>query len=472
MKITMPVGGKDEVINIPDENLSEIIMPVYKPGLPDVEEKIREAVLNPIGSKRLSEIVKEKFGKPGKRGGPYHKVAIAADSFNRPTKHYLLFPPLLEELEKAGIKDEDIVIVEGCGVHRGARPEEWEKKWGKELRARFKDRMYSHTAPPHEYEKLHSPVKFIGFTRHASPVSINKYAAESDVLILLGQISMNTSYGYGGGAKMILPGIASYESIVRSHAITPPDRKRGGGKWEENEGRLDINEMGDKAGVDFIVNVAHNTQGEVVAVAAGHVLEAWVSLIPICHEMYIRPRIKPTDIFICSASPRHTLSGALATDHGWAIGGGNRATKPGGTMIIAHRAVWRQHPIAHLGCPYFKVCENMIRAMKPRPIDELVKLCYYMRRWEHNGIYRASSIMNEKEIVVTGEGYRDEDFEGSGFRFIPTLDEAIDYTFKKHGKDATVNVSPYGGRFAYITADDSNADFADEVMGPYATGEA
>ena len=466
----MPVGGKDEVIDIPEKNINEVIMPAYKPGLPDPEEKIREAILNPIGTRRLSEILKEKFGKPGKRGGPYHRVAIAVDSYNRPTKHSLLFPTVLEELQKAGVRDEDVVIVEGCGVHRPATPEEWERKWGKELRARFKNQMHSHTAPPREYQKFQSPVKFIGFTRHNCPVSINQYAAESDVLIALGQVSMNTNYGYGGGAKMILPGIASYEAIALSHHLASPESRSGGGRGQKNEGRLDINEMGDVAGLDFIVNVVHNTSGEVVAAAAGHHLEAWASLIPTCDQMYVQPKIKPADIYISSASPRHTLSGAFATDSLWAIGGGNNATKRGGTMIIAHRAVWPQHPIAHLGCPYFKMCEDLVLACKPRPIDELVKRCYYMVRWGDMAIFAISSIMNEKEVVITGEGFRAEDFEGSGFKYIPALNEAIDYAFKKHGKDATVNVSPMGGRFTYITRDDCHGDFADDVMGPCAGG--
>ena len=73
--------------------------------------------------------------------------------------------------------------------------------------------------------------------------------------------------------------------------------------------------------------------------------------------------------------------------------------------------------------------------------------------------------MNEKEVVVTGEGYRDEDFEGSGFKYIPAIDDALDYAFQKHGKNASVNVSPYGGRFTHASADDCNADFADDVMG-------
>ena len=109
------------------------------------------------------------------------------------------------------------------------------------------------------------------------------------------------------------------------------------------------------------------------------------------------------------------------------------------------------------------VSEDMIKAMKPGPIEEIVVLSYYMRRWEGTLLYKACTIMNEKEIVVTGVGYRDEDFEGSGFKYIPELDKAIDYAFGKHGEDASVNISPYGGRFTYVTADGCHGDFADAV---------
>ena len=463
MEITIPVGGKDEVIDIPEKNINEIIMPHIEPGLPNPEEEIREAVMNPMGTKSLYEIVKEQFGKPGKRGGPYNRVTIAADSYNRPTKHYLLFPPVLEELKKAGVKDEEIFIVEGCGVHRGALPEEWERKWGKEYYERFKDRMVSHTAPPQEYKKLHSPVKYIGTTSHNCPVSIHQYAAESDVLIIFGQISMNSFYAYGGGAKMILPGISSYEGIVLSHSLTPPG-KTGGGDWRKNPARADIDEMGDVAGIDFLINVAHNVNGDIVAVAAGHHRDAWEYLIPHIQKMYIATKTTPADIYIASASPRHTLSGAFATDHSWAITGGRHATKNGGTMVIAHRAVWPAHPIAHKGCPYWKICEDMIKKIKPGTMEELTERTYYMRRWEHNTILRTSIVMNEKEIVITGEGYSDKDFEGTGFRYIPEFKKAVEYAFEKQGPDATVNVSPYGGRFTYCTADGCHGDFADQTF--------
>lgn len=90
-----------------------------------------------------------------------------------------------------------------------------------------------------------------------------------------------------------------------------------------------------------------------------------------------------------------------------------------------------------------------------------------MRRWEGNQIFRQSMIMNEKECIVTGEGYRDKDFEGSGWKYIPKLQDAIDYAFRKHGENATVNISPYGGRFTYITEDDTNGNMCDDVMGGF-----
>ncbi|MFC1909320.1 lactate racemase domain-containing protein [Chloroflexota bacterium] len=445
MKITIFAGDKEEVIDIPDENVNEVVIPTFKPALENIQEKIREAVLNPIGTKRLSEIIKEKFGKPGKRGGPYHKVAIAAGTAARPDKHYLLSPPVLEELERAGIKDEDIVIVGGGGVHQEASPAQWEMKWGKELYNRFKNQMYSHTAPPPEYEKLRSPVKFMGFTSHNVPVSINKYAAESDVLIALGSVTMNVSKGFGGGAKMIMPGIACYQGITLNHALTPV-HMRHGGSLEHNAGRLDINESGDIAGLDFIVNAVHNTEGDVVAVAAGHHFEAWESLLPICREMYVRTGIKPAEIFISTGLRKgSSVGGGLGLGALSMVEAGKDATKPGGTMIFAHKAGPRSCVFAHESCPYRKVCEDAFHAMKPRPWNELIEYCYHTPRWERRlQVSVVSTVMNEKEIVITGEGYTAQDFEGTGFRYIPTLSEAVEYAFKKHGKNAKANISPYG----------------------------
>jgi nickel-dependent lactate racemase len=117
---------------------------------------------------------------------------------------------------------------------------------------------------------------------------------------------------------MILPGISSHESIVLSHCLPSPEGRKAG-DWENNVGRLDINEMGEKVGVDFIVNVVHNVQGEIVAVAAGHQINAWASLIPTCREMYIRSAIKPADIHYQRG---HGIPvGAFATTHLGVAGG-------------------------------------------------------------------------------------------------------------------------------------------------------
>lgn len=470
--INMLVSGREESVQVPSKQIQQIIRPPEEPGLDNPEEKLREAVANPIGTPRLSELVKDQFGKPHpRRHGRHFKVSIGVDSWRTPTKHSTLFPPILEELERAGIKDEDIQIVEGCGIHRWGRPEEWTKKWGSELRDRFKDQMFSHTAPPQEYYKLRSPVSFVGYTEHNCPVAINSHMYESDIMITLGKVSMNTNFAYTGGAKMILPGLSAYESIVASHCLPSPEGRYGGGDWRQNVGRRDINEMGDRVGLDFILNIVLGPSGNIVSSAAGHHIAAWETLLPDVDRMYIRRGVEPADILITNASPRAPApyeakqrpdsldparEGGFATEVvPWAVGGGHKAVKTGGTMVIVHHAPWRRHPIAYYGCPYHEMCEKKTARMKPMSDIEIMEEAYYERRWESPHIALAASVMREKELVLTGEGYDGDPYiEESGFTYIPDPQDAVDYALRKHGPKATVNVAPSGGKGTYVSNED------------------
>ena len=77
----------------------------------DEVQMVREAVRNPIGSKRLSQIAK-----------PGDTVAIVTDDHARPVVVWKILPAVLEELQAAGVRDEDITIIMGCGTHRHCTP--------------------------------------------------------------------------------------------------------------------------------------------------------------------------------------------------------------------------------------------------------------------------------------------------------------------------------------------------------------
>jgi len=171
MEIVMPCGGRDIKIKIPDKNVLAFLEPTVVPGLKDVNGAIKKALENPIGSKRISEMAK-----------PSSKVALLLDSWKRPTRHWMFLPAVVDELKKAGVRDENIQMVSANGMHRNSTKEEREKKVGKEWLERFKYVEHNRS----------SQVKFVGITkRAANPVWINADVIEADVKIAIGNIGFN-----------------------------------------------------------------------------------------------------------------------------------------------------------------------------------------------------------------------------------------------------------------------------------------
>ncbi|MGQ9726176.1 MAG: lactate racemase domain-containing protein, partial [Candidatus Bathycorpusculaceae bacterium] len=110
--VWLPYGKTEVCAMIPTRNFLGSIEPKEKPGVSDAKAEIERALKEPIGSKRLSEIVK-----------PENKVAIVVDDATRPAPSHMMIPPLLAELNAAGVKDENITIIFGCGGHRAVTHE-------------------------------------------------------------------------------------------------------------------------------------------------------------------------------------------------------------------------------------------------------------------------------------------------------------------------------------------------------------
>ncbi|MGC9345270.1 MAG: lactate racemase domain-containing protein, partial [Candidatus Bathyarchaeales archaeon] len=143
----------------------------------------------PIGSKNLSEIVK-----------PEHKVAIVVDDATRPAPSYLMVPPILDELNMAGVRDENITVIFGCGTHRAVTREEAVRLLGEGVLNRVK--AISHDCKAQD-------LVYVGKTRkHGTAVYLNRVFAEADVKILTGDVCFHYYAGYGGGRKSVLPAVA------------------------------------------------------------------------------------------------------------------------------------------------------------------------------------------------------------------------------------------------------------------------
>ena len=113
--VWLPYGKTDVCVRVPARNLLGTIEPADRPGAADAKAEVERALKKPIpvGSKRLCEIAK-----------PESKVAIVVDDCTRKAPSKAMLLPVLAELNLAGVKDENITVIFGCGTHRAVKPEE------------------------------------------------------------------------------------------------------------------------------------------------------------------------------------------------------------------------------------------------------------------------------------------------------------------------------------------------------------
>jgi nickel-dependent lactate racemase len=107
-------------------------------------------------------------------------------------------------------------------------------------------------------------------------------------------------FGFGGGAKMVLPGIAGLESILHNHRIS---EGTGPGSVSENVRRMDAEEGARMAGLDFVVNAILNADRDVSDLVCGDVVEAHRAGVEIGRTHYATKTVDNADISIGNGYP-------------------------------------------------------------------------------------------------------------------------------------------------------------------------
>ena len=88
-----------------------------------------------------------------------------------------------------------------------------------ELRTLVTDAVYDRVkVKNHDCEA--KDLVYLGTTPHGTPVSIDRTAAEADLVVCLGAVTHHVMAGFGGGRKSILPGISGRETIFHNHAFS------------------------------------------------------------------------------------------------------------------------------------------------------------------------------------------------------------------------------------------------------------
>jgi nickel-dependent lactate racemase len=235
---------------VPEENYMSTIMPnIISTDLID-EEEVQRAMNNPIGSKRLKDIV-----------FPGEKIAIVTSDISRPMPSYKVLPIVVEELKSAGVDEKDITIIFALGIHRRHTEEEKKRMVGEDV-------YYSKISIiDSDKEKCTR----IGYCKHGTPIDIFEPVLNADKRIALGNIEFHYFAGYSGGNKALMPGVSSYEAIQANH-LHMLNTDAIAGNLDTNPIRQDIEEITDFIPIHFIVNVVLNDRKQIIkAVAGDHV---------------------------------------------------------------------------------------------------------------------------------------------------------------------------------------------------------
>jgi len=409
--VWVPYGKTEICARIPTRNYLGNIEPKERKGVQDPKAEVVRALNEPLGSKKLGELVK-----------PGNKVVIVANDHTRSTPSNLIIPPILEELNKTGVPDSDITIIFGCGTHRPPKPEEQKAILGEDILQSVRTKSHDCKA---------KDLVYLGRTKsHMNKVYVDKVFVEADFRILTNSVELHYFAGYGGGRKSVLPAISGEETIQNNHAmLLHPKAKTG--VLEGNPVHEDMVEAAKLARADFIVNAVTNSRNEIVKAFAGDLEQAFNEGVKLVDEMYKVPIERRTDIVIVSSGGSPHDIDLYQAQKG--LENALDAVKRGGVVIWAAEC-----PDGH-GSELFK--DWMTRFKDLKEMEAEIKRRF--RLGAHKAYYLARALQRVQIILVSTL----PDYYAVGtfrLRTARALNDALIDAFDIVGKDARVWIMPHG----------------------------
>jgi nickel-dependent lactate racemase len=406
MELTFKIGARAESVDVEDSRVLGILEPDDLPEGGDEEALVINALNNPSGSKKLSEIV-----------SAGETVAIVTSDITRPCPTWKILPSVLKELYAAGVKKENITLVFALGSHRHHKEEEMIHLAGEDA---YREITCIDSDPD---DTVH-----VGTTSRGTPVDIDRRVIAADRRICLGNVEYHYFAGYSGGAKAIMPGVSTREAIQANHRhMVKPESCAG--KLEGNPVREDIEEAGAMAGIDFIVNVVLNTKKEIVCCKAGDVTKAHREACAFLDSYYQREIDEKADIVIVSQGGAPKDLNLYQTQK--ALDNAKHAVKDGGAVILCGSCV------EGFGESHFE--EWMLKYKNPHDMVEEIQRHFIL------GAHKAAAIamVREKADIYLVSDMDPAIVERTILTPASSLKEALEMA--EAGGRKTILAMPYGG---------------------------
>ncbi len=176
-----------------------IIEPPAAEPLSDPSGELVRAADSPLCSPPLSAIIRRGRGE----------IRIVVADKTRKSAYPVLLPALLDRLNELGVPDGEIVLIVASGVHERQGPREDRETYGGKTLGRV--RLAHHDCD--------GPTVRLGVTKRGTPVELSETAAGAGVLLTLGAATHHYFAGFGGGPKLLVPGLASRRTVLANHSL-------------------------------------------------------------------------------------------------------------------------------------------------------------------------------------------------------------------------------------------------------------
>ena len=412
--IRLPYGDDTLTCQVPEQHLMGVFSPKTMPGVEDLEEEVRRALHDPLGTPPLAQLV-----RPGER------IVILVDDHTRATPTARILPVVLDTLHQAGVPQDDVRIVVARGTHRACTEVELQAKVGSEVLRRYQ--VMQHDC------RDDAQMAFVGLTSLGTPVWINRVVVEADRRIGIGHIGPSPYAGYSGAGKLIFPGVASIDSVNFNHSFVPKVFRQIERIQDTVDlvTRRDIDEAASMVGLDLVLDVVMNQADEVVRAFAGApqaVFQAGLKLARQISEVTV-PGL--ADIALTSGNPYSIdlYQAARAVEYA------DLATREGGSILLVAPCPdgVGDREFYHLLADHQRP-DEFLRAMSRRTMKVTFAVLGYC----------LARIRAEKRIYVFSANVPAAELQAMGLFPCEDLQQTVDELLAEYGPQARVAVFPNG----------------------------
>ena len=405
--------------------------------LVDPQQKIEEALDNPIASQSLEKIIED---IPKDKNSITVAISISDNTrpvpYNCDKKEGILFP-ILNRLKKSGIKKENILIIIGCGTHQATSQRWKEDALGNKIVDNY--RIIDHDCYS---EDLHP----LG-TLQGVPVKVNKAFWESDIHIITGLVETHLMAGASGGRKAVCPGMVNIEATQVFHGPEFMENKNADNLvFKNNPCHEFALEVAKRTRIDFSVNIVLNGEGRLCGVFAGELEKAHELAVDKIRE-YTQVEVKNGYDIVLTHGGKGTINHYQAIKA--AIGATPALNGDGIVILVAHN-----NDSEPIGTEYYK---KLMRLFMEKGLGNYLPMIkdskwqftpdqWEPQKWEQffveiggfdNLIYCTTNIPpKDLELLPGTSGYTL--VEKSSPKIEEIVQNAVIYAIHKKGKDARI----------------------------------